>query len=1432
MIERLAALLRTLNESDTPPSGREVAELVWLAGALPQEETDGDPADGGQVDVHPRRVPGNPPTFDRPESALRPARPHARVFLPDAGLGSTAPSPPCTEQSEAPVERATPVRVPGPATLPRRRELARALRPLKRRAPSPVRTELDEDATASRIADHRHWLPVLVPAADRWLDVNLVFDAYDTGAVFWEPLARELRAFLDRLGAFRSVRLHHLLPRPDGTAGLGRLLRPPASAVDPTGRTLTLVLTDGVAPAWRTATLLGPLRDWSASGPTAILQTLPERVWDQTALPPRPGRFRTTESGAPNPRMEFKGYGIDTRPTGAVVPVPVLGVTPEWLAPWARAIARPDAFDGAAVLLPAAGPLPTEAEPAHERRAGFEEFQARAHPDVFRLAAYLAAAPLNLAVMRTVQSALLPHSPPSDLAEIVYSGLLHRVGPDRPTGGPLDRAYDFVPGVRERLLATLRRDEADDVLTAVSAYVDDHAPALGARFTAAIADPDGPLTLPVGARHWAEVHTLVRRRQGRGPVTATAPVRAGRRLLVTSGRAPWAREGFRMIQQAFGAFGYQHVPVDEPGPADSVVVYHADNDDVDDLEANLEALLLRDPHHVLMLVEAPSPWPIGELPLQRYLDMAGPVTNVWAVTTPADTFPRADPLFARAVVRALDALEAGPGRRYVDIDSFVGRLRDACEHLDPPLLVTVGRNAGLAATPPFFPNPFYAPRLAEGAHPITNAPALAAVSSWLHQRRPGVCFVVGSPGSGKTTVLESLLTLTGPDRPDRDVLPASPLPPTDLRYLTLDQADGPYLAHETVIVVDDAEDPGLLRSLASRYQVMVVAAIDRTAHIDPFGDDPVARVDLDSPDYRLPMDIYSRCLAAGIETEPDVAEEIGAALAAHSGHSHAMARLLAQRIRARHVSLVPGSAAPTWSDLTWALDSFVRRFGDGDAGKALRMLRALAYAEGEGVPGPVWQVMTTCLMREDCTARDIAWLHERMDGFLTVTATPDGLAYRLPHPSFAAALREDVLSEREVQRALFRALRDLAPPGRDGEGRDWEAAPWYVVAHAVTHAAQGGMLAELLADADFLVAADVPALAQALRVAGTASAVARAYLSVAGHLERTTGDGRRDLLALAVLRHGDRGLALALARGRGWRPLWALAETGVTAVDSGSSPDGRRVVLGDREGACEVRDATTGTVVGRIAGVGPVRWVTCAVARGKQFAAVGWESGEVSALRLRDGELRGTRFESPPWRLVAGTDAGGSPHLVVAGEGEPLLLWDLFLGQTRHGHPFLPGARPVALACTRVGGRVHTVTAAGSHLEVVPLEGEGVIRELPHFTDVLDVACTTDGVAVAGTEHGIHVWLVDRVEQAGRLGPPLPVPHVAVESVDGRNVVVGARTDGLLQVWGHTPYDAPPLTLRLPGPAEALTLVDRILTVVVGGDVYALELPYVRELPA
>ena len=88
------------------------------------------------------------------------------------------------------------------------------MRPLNRTVPSRHDVLLDEEATVNRIADERLWFPVFKPAPERWLDLALVVDRYESMSIWRRPVA-ELQGLLERLGAFNDVRLWMLDQDPD-----------------------------------------------------------------------------------------------------------------------------------------------------------------------------------------------------------------------------------------------------------------------------------------------------------------------------------------------------------------------------------------------------------------------------------------------------------------------------------------------------------------------------------------------------------------------------------------------------------------------------------------------------------------------------------------------------------------------------------------------------------------------------------------------------------------------------------------------------------------------------------------------------------------------------------------------------------------------------------------------------------------------------------------------------------------------------------------------------------------------------------------------------------------------------------------------------------------------------------------------------------------
>ncbi|WP_405723399.1 SAV_2336 family protein [Streptomyces sp. NBC_01537] len=492
----IAVLAGLLRQAGLDPAARELADAVWLARwAKPTAQApprDDDPAPDGEPEV-----PHKPGMADRPDGpGEQPDDPAARpVAVEDPRqvalyAGRTPRGGPPDGRL---VGTAVPVRVPAASALPGLLELQRALRPLQRfHAPAPpVAQVLDEEATAD-LGARTGGLIIPVFRADRRREttMRLVMDTSSSMAV-WGRLLEEIRQVCEQLGAFRDVQVHYLHRLPDGTAAIatgpeaGSTLRSAEQLSDPTGRGLTVLVSDCAGPLWHSGEAHRLLYSWGLHVPVAVLQPLPPRLWARTRLPAEVGVLRRDEGAVlPLRFTSDRRVRADRGPGPGALPVPVLPPTSAALGAWARLLSGTGAGSvratvawvrpgDAAVAEQPVGATPPGGVPAV--RPPLElvgRFRSTASPTAVQLAVYLSAAPLTLPVMQLVQRTMLPGSGPADLAEVLLSGLLVRVGAQG--GDPSEQWYEFLDGVRDVLLGPLGRDEATLVLKHCSAYVEQH----------------------------------------------------------------------------------------------------------------------------------------------------------------------------------------------------------------------------------------------------------------------------------------------------------------------------------------------------------------------------------------------------------------------------------------------------------------------------------------------------------------------------------------------------------------------------------------------------------------------------------------------------------------------------------------------------------------------------------------------------------------------------------------------------------------------------------------------------------------------------------------------------------------------------------------------------------------------------------------------
>ncbi|MDA4888454.1 tetratricopeptide repeat protein [Streptomyces sp. MS2A] len=483
MFDRLTALLR---DAGVDLATEELLDVLWIATVRHAGEPEDELRPEGPAEASLTPDPGRE-ELERPrERAHDPAeQAPAERREPSQRDGLYAPPAPGSRGGGA----ARAVGVRGTRSLSSPRALNRAMRPLRRKVPSRTVLAFDEDATVEWMAETELHEPVLRPEPERWLNAALVIDD-GPSMVLWQQYAAEVRALLEGLGAFRDVRTYWL----DSSGTPGALLRTrplcsdavPSAAlrIDPARKTLVMVLSDMVGPGWSNGTVKGLLRHWARRAPVTVLQPLPERMWPsadgpierlvvRSSGPAAPGRtLRVSHPVLPSELMTYSG-----------TPVPVLELTKDRLEPWVSLLSTGHSRAALPVLLIPDGALGTEtAHPSGTDAAGasapeerLRRFREAASPESRQLAGALASVkPLTLPVMRLVHEAYRNgdgrfHQ--AQLAEVFLGGLLHRSGSAARTGAADSVEYEFVPGVADLLLDTVRTSVALDTAAQVSEYL-------------------------------------------------------------------------------------------------------------------------------------------------------------------------------------------------------------------------------------------------------------------------------------------------------------------------------------------------------------------------------------------------------------------------------------------------------------------------------------------------------------------------------------------------------------------------------------------------------------------------------------------------------------------------------------------------------------------------------------------------------------------------------------------------------------------------------------------------------------------------------------------------------------------------------------------------------------------------------------------------
>lgn len=468
IIERI---YRSLKQNPIEIDETGVLDAVWLGAILPstsQSGSSGLPADGDSQPI------GSPS-----DSAI-------------SATSSEFRAQPSTESVQRSVRargfadstltlRGDIIGLPRVPALPQALQLERKLRSLVRRDGSKTHVILDEQRTAEATAEARRLQPRFFRKKERTLSAVLVFECSPTMRL-WQNITREIPKLFWRVGAFRALDSLYLdcfqsTPSLYSDRKLMRSAQPGQLGSGQEGHYVFLI-TDGRSSRWFDGTMQQQLINWNRQHSTVILPVVDSHMWNQTVFQ----KDKLVLGGLKWPRRSPQLKALHPRQTRAQVPL--VGITPDQigrLGPliWADTNSKTPFFRMEFNVESNIPKSVAEFEPNEKLgKAAFDRFMSTKLPEVIGIARSFASIPLYLPIMRLTQHCLHANTGLSQLAEIMWSGMIYRRDfrtPISPSTDPNSIEFDFLPGIRDCLLNQASFDRVANVFDVLTRYLKQHA---------------------------------------------------------------------------------------------------------------------------------------------------------------------------------------------------------------------------------------------------------------------------------------------------------------------------------------------------------------------------------------------------------------------------------------------------------------------------------------------------------------------------------------------------------------------------------------------------------------------------------------------------------------------------------------------------------------------------------------------------------------------------------------------------------------------------------------------------------------------------------------------------------------------------------------------------------------------------------------------
>jgi WD40 repeat protein len=738
--------------------------------------------------------------------------------------------------------------------------------------------------------------------------------------------------------------------------------------------------------------------------------------------------------------------------------------------------------------------------------------------------------------------------------------------------------------------------------------------------------------------------------------------------------------------------------------------------------------------------------------------------------------------------------------------------------------------------------------------------ALRHLADWLDRPEPAGCplIVTGSPGVGKSAVLGRIVTTADADlnatlgaddvavratvgsvscavhakgktalevatEIARAAAVGLPAATVDLMPALRDRLARSRRRFNLVVdALDEAATPEHARGLVNdvlvplarncaRLGLQVVVGTRRSDDLGDliagFGADAEV-VDLDAPEFFAESDLAEYAQATlqlkGAErpgnpyADEAVAGPVARRIATLANGNFLVAGLVARARALRDTEPVDPARVTFTATVADALDTYLAGLPDAGGAPARLALTVLAYAETPGLPIVLWRTATEALGGRVSEIQLTEFARTSAANFLVETGGAGNPRYRLFHQ----ALNEALLAGRDEVGARPQDEHRLAETWiAYGRRAGWTAVPEYLLRSLPAHAANAGLVDELLDDEGFLLHAHLDRLMRVTDAAVRPSARSRAQL-----LNRTPAAVKADPATRAALfsvvdRIDQLGGGVESA-GAPYFARWAntprrpertVLEGHSQAVYDVCSivVDGRHLLASAGEdGTVRLWDPLTNQNeqtfschADCIRGISAVRvGAAFLLATASHDGSVGlWDP--LTGLRVHELSGHGD------WvRNLCAVPTPEGDLLASASDDRTVRLWDPATGQLRHaltGHTgwvtavtHVPGPDYSMLASTGADGTIRLWDPlTGAELRMLRADAGWITTLYAVRT------ATRTMLASAGYDGVIRLWDPETGDPVGEYVTGGPLTDLCTVEVDGVCLLVSTGEDGVIRLW-------------------------------------------------